>query len=69
VSFFPGNRVRIVLGDDIGLPGEVVSGENAIVLWQSDGRAADSFKHHVGQICATVLILDAPVPMALDLNN
>jgi hypothetical protein len=64
--FFPGNRVWVILGEDIGLPGEVVSVLDAIALWQEGGHVADSFAYRPGQVCVVVPILGEHVPMALD---
>jgi hypothetical protein len=68
-TYSPGDRVRLKLSEEIGLPAEVVSIRDDSIVRQTDGWRASSFEYQFGKVCITVPIAGVRVPMAVDADQ
>jgi hypothetical protein len=68
-TYSPGDRVRLKLSEEIGLPAEVVSIRDDSIVRQPNGWRASSFEYQFGKVCVTVPIAGVRVPMAVDADQ
>jgi transcription antitermination factor NusG len=68
-GFRPGDRVQILLGEAVGLAGEVLSVLDAHVLWLECGRSDAAFQYIPGEVCVAVTILGVRVPLSLNIAH
>jgi hypothetical protein len=67
--FFPGKRLRIIIGDGRGVPCEVITPVDAFLLWHEEGCPAEQMAFRAGHICVAITVFGKRLPLVLEASQ